>query len=127
MNVPGDWSWGNLKNKAGGLLDDPNAAMENPWFRMGMGLLSENSKPFGGDPFGAGILGGMQGAKETKQQNADQKRIEELRRKIAEWLQQQQLGAMGGQQMPGGAWQTPLPQNQQPPRSIMDMMRTTPR
>jgi len=107
-NPPGDWSWANLKNKGQGLLNDPNQLMESPWFNMGMGLLSENSKPFGGNP-AQGILGGMKSSKETKEANADRKRIEELRKQLQDMILRQQMAAMGGQQMPGGGWQSPIP------------------
>lgn len=119
-----DWSWANLKGKGQGILSDPNTLMENPWFRSGMGILSENQKAYGGDPFGAFVTG-MKGAKETKQEREDRERIEDLRKQIAEWLKRQQTGYPAGVQAPGGGMMTPLPPAQQPPRSILDLQRFT--
>lgn len=120
-----DWGLANLKGKAQGLLADPNAQMENPWFRMGMGLLSENQKPYGGDPFGAAISA-MKGAKETEQQRKDRERVEQLRKQLAELIQQRQMQMGGGVQDPrSGGWMTPVPPAQQPPRSIMDLYRAS--
>ena len=126
-----DWSWANLKNKAGGILSDPESLTTSPWFNMGMGILSENRKPFGGDPFG-GAVAGLTKAKETKQADEDRKRIQELREKIADLLRQQALGRQTGYSqvpMPGGgtmqAPYTPLPPAQQPPRSIMELQRAS--
>lgn len=115
-----DWSWDNLKNTTSGILSDPNQMMENPWFNAGMGILSENQKPYGGDPYGAFITG-VKGAKETKQEREDRERIQELRKQIAEWLQRQQTGYPAGVQAPGGGMMTPVPQ--QPPRSILDQWK----
>ena len=120
-----DWSWEGLKGKVGGLLNDPaqmTALMESPMFQAGMGLLSENSKPFGGNA-AQGVLGGLASANETKQQREDRERMEKLRAEIAEWLRQQQMAGMGGQQTPSGGWQSPVPPTQAPPTSIMDLMK----
>lgn len=120
-----DWSLANLKNRVGGLLDNPGSTMENPWFRAGMGLLSENQKPFGGN-WAEGAMAGMMGAKATKQEREDRERIQELRRKIAAWFEQQRLAQMGGVRDPRtGAWSSPLPPGQQPPGSIMDLQRSS--
>ena len=83
-----DWSWGNFANKGKGILADPNSTLTNPWFNAGMGLLSENRKPFGGDPFGA-VISGVRGAKETKQKDEDRKRQEELRKQLKKWMDAQ--------------------------------------
>lgn len=122
MNIPGNWSMGHLKGKVSGLLDDPNQLLTSPWARMGLGLLSENAKPFGGNP-AQGLLTGLSAAKETKEQQADRERIEELRRQIAAWMQQQQLARMGGVQAPGGGWQSPIAPGSQPPANLMDLYR----
>ncbi len=103
-----DWSLQALKDKGKGLLANPNQMLESPLFNMGMGILSENSKPFGGDPFSAAMQG-MRSAKETKQDREDRERIEQLRKEIQKMIEQQMLRGMGGQQTPGGAWQSPLP------------------
>lgn len=116
-----NWSWDKLKTGMQGLLADPNATMENPWFQAGMGLLSENTKPYGGN-WAAGALGGMAAAKETEQQRKDRERIEELRRQIADWMRQQYGGAV---MSPQGGMMSPLPQGQMPPKSIMDLYRTS--
>lgn len=114
-----NWGWDAFKQAGMGLLKDPNSYMENPWFRAGMGILSENRQPFGGDPYGA-MVAGMKGAKETKEQREDRERIQELRKQLAEWLRKQQ-GYPQGVQNPDGSIMTPLPQ--QPPRSIMELYK----
>ena len=90
---PGKWSWDAFKQKGQGLLADPNQLMSNPLFSMGMGLLSENQKPFGGDPFGAAMQG-MQDSQVTKEQQEDRKRIEELRAQIQKLIMAQRLPAI---------------------------------
>lgn len=117
-----DWSWGNLKNKGAGILADPESLTTNPWFQAGMGILSENQKPFGGDPFGA-FTGALQKTKKGKQEDADRARIEELRRQIADIIRQQSLGRASRVDPKTGAVGTPLPPGQQPPRSIMELYK----
>jgi len=123
-----DWSFGNFKNKGAGLLSDPNQMLTNPWVQMGMGLLSENTKPGGGDPFG-GAMQGLAGAKKTKQEDEDRKRLEVLRAKLAALIAaqaqagQQSPGAPPGVMSPQGGMMTPVPPQQ--PRSIMDLLRTS--
>lgn len=119
-----DWSWENFKGKGKGILDDPESLTTNPWFQGGMGILSENTKPFGGDPFGA-FSGALAGTKKQKEADADRKRIEELRAKIQDIIRQQSLGRTTQIDPRTGAMSTPLPQNQQPPRSIMDLMKAS--
>lgn len=75
----------------------------NPMFRMGMGLLSENFQPNGGNP-AAGLLAGLGASKEMTEAEKDRLRVEELRRKLAALIAQRQ----GGPQM------SPVPQAQQP-------------
>lgn len=115
-----DWSWGGFKNSMSGLLNDPQAMQENPWFNVGMGILAENNKPYGGN-WAEGVMGGFTKAKETKQEREDRERIQELRKQIAEWLQRQQTGYPAGVQAPGGGMMTPVPQ--QPPKSILDQWK----
>ena len=126
-----DWSWENFKNRGQGILSDPESLATNPWFQAGMGVLSENQKPYGGDPFGA-FAGAMQTTKERKQADEDRKRIQELRAQIADLIRQQMMGRQTGYtgvQMPDGttyqAPYSPIPQNQQQPRSIMELMRAS--
>ena len=117
-----DWSWANLKGKGQGILSDPQQLTTNPWFNMGMGVLSANQQPGGGDPFGA-AMGALQTTKERKQADEDRRRIEELRAQIAALIRQQMLGRQTQVDPRTGAMSTPLPQAQQPPRSIMDLRR----
>lgn len=113
MPLPGDWSFGNLKSKVGGLLTDPQQQMgllSNPMFRAGMGILSENSKPFGGDKFGA-ALAGIAGAQGNKQEQDDRERLEQLRQQLAALIAAQQGGGGVG---PQGYPMSPVP-GQTPP------------
>ena len=110
-----DWGWDNLKGKGKGLLADPNQMLESPWFNMGMGILSENQKPFGGDPFGAAVSG-MRASKLTKQQREDRERIEQLRKELAELIRAKQAAMQGPQQ-------SPIPPGMQGPTSIMEYMK----
>jgi len=118
------WGWDAFKQKGQGLLADPNQLLSNPLFSMGMGLLSENQKPGGGDPFGAAMQG-MQSAQGNKEEQEDRKRIEELRARLNELMRNQmaaqlpeiQTGGMGRQKPmpqppPGPAPQAPFPQMQ---------------
>ncbi len=106
---PGKWSWEALKKSGKRLLADPNQMLSNPLFNAGMGILGENRKPFGGDPFSA-AMAGMHSAKATKEQEEDRKRIEELRKRLNQLMRQQmgasipeiQTGGMGRQIPPGG-------------------------
>jgi hypothetical protein len=91
-----DWSGANFKNKGKGILADPTQLMSNPLFSAGMGILSENQKPFGGDPFGA-AMGGVLSAKQQQQADEDRKRQEELREQLKKWM-----AAQAGQGAPGG-------------------------
>ncbi|MHA1570203.1 MAG: hypothetical protein ACTSWM_00170 [Alphaproteobacteria bacterium] len=113
-----DWSWDNFKGKGKGLLSDPNQMLESPWFNMGMGILSENSKVGGGDPFGAAVSG-MRKSKVTKQQRQDRERIEELRKQLAELIRARQAAAQAAQ---GGPQMSPIPPGSQP-TSIMEYMK----
>jgi len=97
-----DWSFGNLKNKGKGILADPTQLMSNPLFSAGMGILSENQKPFGGDPFGA-AMGGIMSAKGQQQADEDRKRQEEMREHMKKWFMAQQG------QVPAGGGMTPNP------------------
>lgn len=97
-----DWSFDNFKNKGKGILADPTQLMSNPLFTAGMGILSENNKPFGGDPFGA-AMAGISTAKGNKQADEDRKRQEELREQLKKWM-----AAQAGHQPPGGGM-TPNP------------------
>ena len=115
-----DWSWANLKGKGQGILNDPSSLTTNPWFNMGMGVLSANQS--GGDPWSA-MAGALQTTKQRKQEDEDRKRIEELRAQIAALIRQQMLGRQTQVDPQTGAMSTPLPQAQQPPRSIMDLYR----
>jgi hypothetical protein len=127
-----DWSLGNLKGKGKGLLADPNQMLESPWFNMGMGILSENTKPFGGDPFGAAVEG-MRSSKVTKQQREDRERIEKLRAELAALIAARQAAMgpppgppPGAPGVPGGppqGPQSPVPPGMQGPTSIMEYMR----
>lgn len=114
-----DWGWDNLKNRGKGLLANPGGLLENPWFRAGMGILSENRKPFGGDPFNAGMLQGFADARLTKEQREDRERIKKLREELAEWMKRQGGGAYPpGVMAPGGGMMTPVPNPQRP--QLMD-------
>jgi hypothetical protein len=124
-----DWGLENLKGKGKGLLSDPNQMLESPWFNMGMGILSENTKPFGGDPFGAAVQG-MRSSKLTKQQNEDRARIEKLREELAALIAARQAAMAGPPPGPPGppgpppaGPQSPVPPGMQGPTSIMDYMR----
>lgn len=102
--TPGKWSWDAFKQKGQGLLADPNQLLSNPMFSMGMGLLSENQKPGGGDPFAAAVQG-MQSAQGNKQQQEDRLRIEELRKQLQQLIMAQRLPpiqAPNNQKMPPG-------------------------
>jgi hypothetical protein len=125
-----DWGLDNIKTRGKGLLDDPNQLLESPWFNMGMGILSENSKPFGGDPFTAAVQG-MKSSKVTKQQREDRERIQKLRDELAALIAARQA-ALGGPpqgplagppQGPPAGPQSPVPPGMQGPTSIMDYMR----
>ena len=94
--------WGDFKSRGKGILADPSALMTNPWFTAGMGILSENQKAHGGDPFGA-VLSGVKSAKEQKQKDEDRKRQEELRKQLKRWM-----AAQAGHKPPGGGM-TPNP------------------
>ena len=115
---PGAWSWEALKGHGRGLLEDPNALLENPYFNMGMGILSENSKIGGGDPFGAAVQG-MRASKLTKQQRLDRERIEKLREELAKLIAMRQAAEAAKAGMPQ---QSPVPAGSQP-TSIMEYMR----
>jgi hypothetical protein len=91
-----DWSGANFKNKGKGILADPTQLVSNPLFSAGMGILSENNKPFGGDPFGA-AMGGILSAKEQKQSDEDRKRQEQMREMLKKWM-----AAQAGHLPPGG-------------------------
>ena len=97
-----DWSGANFKNKGKGILADPTQLMSNPLFSAGMGILSENNKPFGGDPFGA-AMAGIGSAKSQQQADADRKRQEEMREQLKKWMM-----AQAGQ-VPAGGGMTPNP------------------
>ncbi len=118
---PGAWSWENLKNKGKGLLSDPNQTLENPWFNMGMGILSENSKVGGGDPFGAAVQG-MRASKLTKQQRLDRERIEKLREELAALIAARQAAEAAKAGAPPVGGQSPVPAGSVP-TSIMEYMR----
>ncbi len=120
----GNWSWDQFKGAMGGILKDPEQLTTNPWFQGGMGILSENQKPYGGDPFG-GFTGALANVKKGKQEDEDRKRAEELRAQIAMILRQQALGRSTQIDPRTGAMSTPLPQQNQPPRSIMDLMNAS--
>ena len=121
-----DWSWGGFKGSMKGILDDPESLTTNPWFNVGMGILSENQKPFGGDPFGA-ATGALATTKERKQADEDRKRINELRAQIADIIRQQQLGNQTIIDPRTGAMSSAIPPGvAQPPRSIMDLMKRNP-
>lgn len=110
--TPGKWSWDAFKQKGQGLLADPSQLLSNPMFNMGMGLLSENQQPGGGDPFAAAVKG-MQSAQGNKQQQEDRLRIEELRAQLQKLIMSQQLRAIpmpNNQKLPTGQ-----PPPQQPP------------
>lgn len=81
-----DWSWGNFAGKAKGLLQPENqmALLENPMFNAGMGLLSSSYDP-NINPFQA-VVGGAASARKTQQENEDRKRLEELRKQLAELM-----------------------------------------
>jgi len=114
--TPGKWSFDAFKQKGKGLLADPSQLLSNPMFNMGMGLLSENAKPFGGDPFSA-VMGGLQGAQGNKQEQEDRLRIEELRAQLQKLIMSQQLRAIpmpNNQKLPTGQ-PPPQPPPQQPP------------
>jgi hypothetical protein len=117
-----DWSLANLKGKGKGLLSDPDQMLENPWFNMGMGILSENQKPFGGDPFAAAVQG-MRSSKLTKQQREDRERIEKLREELAALIAARQAAMGQPPATPGALPQSPVPPAMQGPTSIMDYMR----
>ncbi len=91
--------------------------MTNPMFQAGMGILSENRKPFGGDPF-MGAMGGLMSAREITQADEDRKRIQELREEIADLIRQQQ--GMAQVDPATGAISTPLPNP--PPRQMTDLL-----
>lgn len=95
-----DWSGANFLNKGKGILADPTQLMSNPLFSAGMGILSENRKPFGGDPFGA-AMGGIMSAKGQQQADEDRKRQEELREQLKKWMMAQAgQGPAGGGMVP---------------------------
>lgn len=86
-----------------GLLNDPEQQMgllSNPMFNAGMGLLSSSYDP-NINPWQA-AMGGIAGAQQNKQTQQDRKRIEELRKQLAQLISQQQRGMQG---MPPGAMQ----------------------
>jgi len=121
-----DWSWEGLKNSGKGLLTDPEkmqAATENPWFQMGMGLLSENNKAFGGNP-AAGIMQGLSSSKEQRQAAEDRTRIEQLREQLAKIIADQQGGAGAPTPAPGQPPMSPAPmQPGQGPGGIMELLK----
>lgn len=97
-----DWSWGGFTDKLGGILDNPQQLQENPWFNMGMGLLSSrydgNINPY------QAAMGGLQTANQNKQQS-------ELRKQILEAVQNARGGAVQSDPRAGGqppAVQDPL-------------------
>lgn len=88
-----DWSFGNLKNRAGGLLEDPTQLNQNPWFQMGTGLLG--AKP--GEEWQA-IRTGLAGAQKSQEAKADRERQEDMRKRMEELIRMQSV-ATG--QVPG--------------------------
>lgn len=93
INLPVDWSMGGLTDSMKGLLTDPNqmtGLLSNPMFNVGMGLLS--ARQDGSiNPFQAAV-GGLASAQQNKQEQEDRKRIEQLRKELAELIRQQSGG-----------------------------------
>jgi hypothetical protein len=119
-----DWSWEGLKNSGKGLLTDPEkmqGALDNPWFQMGMGLLSENQKAFGGNP-AAGIMGGLTTSRQQRQDTADRKRIEDLREQLAKIIAAQGGGAPQAP-APGQPQMSPAPMQPGQSGNIMDLLK----
>lgn len=86
-----DWGWDAFKNQVGGLLTDQERVQgltENPWFNMGMGLLAENRKPFGGNP-AQGMMGALATSRQAKEAGEDRRRREQSREDYENWLKSQ--------------------------------------
>lgn len=83
-----DWSGAGAKQRFQNFTADPNQALSNPWMQMGMGLLSSSYD--GSNPFQA-AMGGLAGAKQTKQEDEDRKRIEELRAELQKLIEEQKI------------------------------------
>lgn len=108
-----------LPGQIGGLLDPENpqnltGMMSNPMFRAGMGILAANQDPT--QNVFQGALQGLSAAKAQMQSDEDRERMQELRDKIAELIQQQQQG----QRLPGGPLESIYePMSQQQPAGGM--------
>jgi hypothetical protein len=98
MNIPGDWSWANLKDKLGGIMDDPTQLNQSPLFNVGMGLLASR---YDGNinPAGAAMQG-LQTAQGSQQALEDRERLEKLRAEMSRLI--------GGSPSPGSP-STPPP------------------
>lgn len=83
-----DWSMGNLKDTFGNFTSNPNQALSNPWFGMGMGLL-QSSYDGNVNPYAA-AMGGLAQAKGVKEADEDRERIQKLRDELATLIQKQQ-------------------------------------
>jgi len=115
---PGKWSWDAFKQKGQGLLADPNQLMQSPLFNMGMGLLSENAKPFGGDPFSA-VMQGMQRSQGATEAEEDRMRIEVLRARLNQLIKQQMASQMPRIQPEGGGLARLKPTGAPPPQGLL--------
>lgn len=92
-------SFGDFKDRIGGLLSDPqqaHALTANPWVGIGTGLLSGKGA--------VGALSGLAAAKQQMQSDEDRERLAKLREQLSALIQQQ-AGAVPGQPPPSATEQ----------------------